>query len=189
MKIQVANLEKCAKAATATATAAAAAAADMISQGSTRNETPKNQQKFEDQLQRNARFNELALTEERKNSRHFTDRLLDIVEKQQQGTVQQEKNSVSKHLVPTAVLCDNCEKKPPTLKCKECGLLYCEGCSADFHSLGTLKTHTISSAQCEKCNEQLANLFCGDCHISYCRNCSQNAHSKGNLRYHTTTEL
>lgn len=90
---------------------------------------------------------------------------------------------------PTSVadpVCEECEKKPPSLICDKCGMFYCGDCSDRVHSKGSLKDHCPRSVMCEECNKAAASLSCVDCELRYCtcQSCSVDRHRKGNFREH-----
>ena len=113
---------------------------------------------------------------------HVTDRLMDLVQNNQ-STV----SASSVAIIPEKKECASCEAcgtQKAALKCHDCDMLYCNSCSASFHSLGKLKEHQIHTTMCQMCTGNLATLLCKECGVAYCQNCSTTVHSKGALKKH-----
>jgi hypothetical protein len=131
-----------------------------------------------------------------KQQNFVTSRLFAIVEKLAHGSCHDSQlvpQSIdnSKQSAPSQLIdmCEECSKQRCTLKCDECGLLFCEACSLEVHSIGSLKKHSVHSALCEKCGKVPFSVKCVECDLCYCSTCSVARHSKGNFTQHVLQKL
>jgi hypothetical protein len=131
-----------------------------------------------------------------KQQNFVTSRLFAIVEKLAHGSrhdsqlVPQSIGNLKKSAPNQSIdMCEECSKVRCTLKCDECGLLFCEACSLEVHSIGNLKKHSVQSALCEKCGRVPFSVKFLECDLRYCSTCSAARHAKGNFTQHVLEKL
>lgn len=95
--------------------------------------------------------------------------------------------------------CFHCiNKSPATVKCLQCGEVFCYVCVVQLHNVDHMLNHSLvkldtgepfSIFRCQGCKQRQVAVICTACRHAFCEECSEHIHSKPKYQNHLVEEV